>query len=248
MNNIAYTPCHKCKYVDNGCCLMPRLVDCRKFDSKDNKTSVRGWCRYFSERLKNDQKSAKDHYQWYKYNHEVKTNTYSVLIYLDKDYDLCDLNKTITGLMTINHYHLFEEGGPEACMEQWIIFDNTGIQNKILPKFIDSCGFPNYKLEQRLESDTSFEKAIDISMKRLANQDFLIAVKVGSDIEDYTIDSQIFTVDHDTFSHIFWPFNGTEGIYLCNAFLQLGGGPRFIDKLLYFQNSSDLIKQIKGII
>ena len=215
MSNIAKTPCRLC--------IFNKPPSCRqglKQTVEDQQRIAPGWCRAFT--------TTKDTY----YSLPI---THSTLIYFDNSNHLNDLHETIISLLQLRF----------SLKKQLIVFDNNGPnRNTKLYEIIKSYGFGHFKLEQRLESDTSFEKAIDITLKRYTKEDYLIALKAHSKFKPLIM--LPFCTVHDR--HVMWEFKDKEGIYLRKAFLQLGGGEQFVEKLLCFENHKDLIRPLKDIL
>ncbi len=209
MSNIAKTPCKLCIFNQPLRCWQGL-----KQVVEDQQRIAPGWCRAFT--------TDKDTY------YSLPT-TYAAFIYLDQTNDYDNLHPTIMSLMGLQF----------PIIKQLIVFDNTGSKrNKKLHNILGSYGIDKFKLEQRLESDTSFEKAIHITLKKYAKEDYLIVLKAGSKFPKQAKLPCCLVNDR----HVIWEFRDKEGIYLRKAFLQLGGGERFIDKLLCFENHKDLIK------
>jgi len=219
MHNFAYTPCNKCfaNQLSPTCCLG---LDQEK--DENGTLFAPGWCRAFRKNMTGEA--------------HLPTKL-TALIYFDETNNWTEFNATVTSLIR-------QQG---RQIKNWVILDNSGKKESQLPKLIDSYKFYYYKFEQRLEPDTSFEKAIDVTIRRFMSQDLLIALKSGSVINNDCALKDFSKYITYADRHIFWEFDSTQGIYLREAFLQLGGGESFVSKLLYFKNSSDLIEPMRVI-
>lgn len=217
MSRIAKTPCKLCIFASQG---NLRCQQGLKQIVENGQRIAPGWCRGFV--------SDKNTY------YSLPTS-YAALIYLENSNIIGELDKTIKSLIQLEF----------PPINKLIVIDNTGPnRNRKLHEVIKIYKFDTFKLEQRFESDTSFEKAIDMTLRRYTKEDYLIVLKSGSKFKPR--ETLPFCTLEDR--HVMWEFRNKEGIYLRKAFLQLGGGKQFVDKLLYFENCKDLIKSLGDIL
>lgn len=227
MNNVAATPCINCIHSNNGkwCKFKLHTV----LNEAQDKIIAPGFCRSFSQT-------------------QIARTPYgiTVVIYFDKGNLLSDLIKTLTNLRIQNkscQAHALDE--PFDQIKQYVIIDNTLEHNKdlfdILRALVLGC---EIRLEQEFEH-ISFEKAIHYGITRYAKFDYTLALKTESTFGDLWGICDFDITDR----FVFIDLDDSQGLYLNQAFKQLGGGECFLQRLSNFDNyHEDLVVKCQDFI
>jgi hypothetical protein len=219
MYNIAATPCVECIHSNGGkwCKLKLKTI----LNEKKDKIIGPGFCREFSTT-------------------QMARTPYGItaMIYFDKGDPLSSLVKT---LVYLNHQNkqapARAQDEPLDQIKQYVVMDNTLELNTDLFPLLQALGLLEVRLEQEFEP-ISFEKAVHYTINRYAKFDFTLALKAGSMFAGLW---QMCDFDEND-RYVFMRVEESQGLYLNQAFQQLGGGESFLQRLSNFDNcDEDLI-------